>query len=49
MEERLKAADVESPESELKLFRRCQDLQMTLQEKDELIALLEQQLEEQVV
>uniref|UniRef100_A0A8B9LL37 Pleckstrin homology domain containing, family H (with MyTH4 domain) member 2 n=1 Tax=Astyanax mexicanus TaxID=7994 RepID=A0A8B9LL37_ASTMX len=47
MEERLKAADVQSGDSELRLFRRCQDLQAALQEKDELIAALEQQLEEQ--
>lgn len=48
MEERLKATDVESADSELKLFRRCQDLQAALQEKKELITSLEQQLEEQV-
>lgn len=47
MEERLKATDVESADSELKLFRRCQDLQAALQEKEELITSLEQQLEEQ--
>lgn len=48
MEERLKAADVQSGDSELKLFRRCQDLQVALQEKEELIAALEHQLGEQV-
>ncbi|KAL7890262.1 hypothetical protein AOLI_G00025200 [Acnodon oligacanthus] len=47
MEERLKAADVQSSDSELRLFRRCQDLQAALQEKEELITALEQQLEEQ--
>ncbi|XP_062851074.1 pleckstrin homology domain-containing family H member 2 [Trichomycterus rosablanca] len=47
MEEHLKAVDVKPPDSELKLFESCQDLQVTLQDKDELIALLEQQLEEQ--
>ncbi|XP_017319141.1 pleckstrin homology domain-containing family H member 2 [Ictalurus punctatus] len=47
MEEHLKATDVESADSELKLFRRCQDLQAALQEKEELITSLEQQLEEQ--
>ncbi|KAF7710663.1 pleckstrin homology domain-containing family H member 2 [Silurus meridionalis] len=47
MEERLKSTDVVSGESELKLFRRCQDLQAALQEKEELIMSLEQQLEEQ--
>ncbi len=48
MEERLKASDIQSSDSELRLFRRCQNLQTLLQEKDELIANLEQQLEEQV-
>lgn len=48
MEERLKAADVESGDSELKFFRRCQDIQAALQEKEEIITSLEQQLEEQV-
>ncbi|KAK3573997.1 hypothetical protein QTP86_034367, partial [Hemibagrus guttatus] len=47
MEERLKATDVESGDSELTLFRRCQDLQAALQEKEELITSLEQHLEEQ--
>ncbi|KAJ8250639.1 hypothetical protein COCON_G00225610 [Conger conger] len=47
MEEKLKAADVQTSESEIRLFRRCQDLQTQLQEKDDIIALLEQQLEEQ--
>lgn len=48
MEEHLKATEVESGDSELKLFRRCQELQTALQEKEELIISLEQQLEEQV-
>ncbi|KAJ8359681.1 hypothetical protein SKAU_G00162060 [Synaphobranchus kaupii] len=47
MEEKLKAADVQTSESEIRLFRRCQDLQTLLQEKDDIIAVLEQQLEEQ--
>uniref|UniRef100_A0A8C0Y346 Pleckstrin homology, MyTH4 and FERM domain containing H2 n=1 Tax=Cyprinus carpio carpio TaxID=630221 RepID=A0A8C0Y346_CYPCA len=47
MEERLKASDIQSSDSELQLFRRCQNLQTVLQEKDELISTLEQQLEEQ--
>uniref|UniRef100_A0A673G1C2 Pleckstrin homology domain-containing family H member 2-like n=1 Tax=Sinocyclocheilus rhinocerous TaxID=307959 RepID=A0A673G1C2_9TELE len=47
MEERLKASDIQSSDSELQLFRRSQNLQTVLQEKDELIATLEQQLEEQ--
>lgn len=48
MEERLKAPNVQSGDSELQLFKRCQNLQSSLQEKDELISSLEQQLEEQV-
>uniref|UniRef100_A0A8C1A1U4 Pleckstrin homology, MyTH4 and FERM domain containing H2 n=1 Tax=Cyprinus carpio carpio TaxID=630221 RepID=A0A8C1A1U4_CYPCA len=44
---RLKASDIQSSDSELQLFRRCQNLQTVLQEKDELISTLEQQLEEQ--
>ncbi|KAG1935917.1 pleckstriny domain-containing family H [Pimephales promelas] len=47
MEERLKTSDIQSSDSELQLFRRCQDLQAGLKEKDELIDTLEQQLEEQ--
>ncbi|TSK42142.1 Pleckstrin homology domain-containing family H member 2 [Bagarius yarrelli] len=47
MEEHLKATDVEGGASELKLFKRCQDLQAALHEKEELVASLEQQLEEQ--
>lgn len=48
MEERLKATDVETGDSELKVFRHCQELQAALQKKEELITSLEQQLEEQV-
>ncbi|XP_016120407.1 pleckstrin homology domain-containing family H member 2-like, partial [Sinocyclocheilus grahami] len=47
MEENLKASDIQSSDSELRLYRRCQNLRMLLQEKDEFIATLEQQLEEQ--
>ncbi|XP_063047989.1 pleckstrin homology domain-containing family H member 2 [Engraulis encrasicolus] len=48
MEERLKAADAGSAgDSELHLFKRCQELQSLLQEKDDHIGLLESQLEEQ--
>ncbi|XP_051507154.1 pleckstrin homology domain-containing family H member 2 isoform X2 [Myxocyprinus asiaticus] len=47
MEERLKASDIPSADSELRLFKRCQNLQAVLQEKGELITALEQQLEEQ--
>ena len=48
MEEKLKAPDSASGENEVGLFRRCQDLETLVQEKDETISLLEQQLEEQV-
>ncbi|KAL6101564.1 plekhh2 [Pungitius sinensis] len=47
MEEKLKASDSQSGDSEVRLFRRCQELQTVLQEKEEAIAQLEQQLEEQ--
>uniref|UniRef100_A0A667XPN1 Pleckstrin homology, MyTH4 and FERM domain containing H2 n=1 Tax=Myripristis murdjan TaxID=586833 RepID=A0A667XPN1_9TELE len=47
MEEKLKAADGPSGDSEVRLFRRCQELQALVQEKEEAVALLEQQLEEQ--
>ncbi|XP_076141882.1 pleckstrin homology domain-containing family H member 2 [Alosa pseudoharengus] len=47
MEERLKAADGKPGDSELHLFKRCQELQSLLQEKDDLLTLLEHQLEEQ--
>ncbi|KAI2657602.1 Pleckstrin homology domain-containing family H member 2 [Labeo rohita] len=39
--------ETQSSDSELRLFRRCQNLQTALQEKDDLIVTLEQQLEEQ--
>ena len=48
MEEKLKAPEGQSGDSELRLFRRCQELQCLLQEKEEVISLMEQQLEEQV-
>ncbi|XP_076017082.1 pleckstrin homology domain-containing family H member 2 [Genypterus blacodes] len=47
MEEKLKAPDGQSGDSEVCLFQQCQDLQNLLQEKEEVIALLEQQVEEQ--
>ncbi|XP_077960053.1 pleckstrin homology domain-containing family H member 2 isoform X2 [Gasterosteus aculeatus] len=47
MEEKLKASDSQSGDSEVRLFRRCQELQALLQEKEDVIAQLEQQLEEQ--
>nr|XP_015218797.1 PREDICTED: pleckstrin homology domain-containing family H member 2 [Lepisosteus oculatus] len=47
MEEKLKAADVQTSESENRLYRSCQDLQTLVQEKDDIIQQLEQQLEEQ--
>lgn len=48
MEEKLKAADGESGDSEVRLFQQCQELQALVQEKEDVIAQLEQQLEEQV-
>uniref|UniRef100_A0A4W5M436 Pleckstrin homology, MyTH4 and FERM domain containing H2 n=1 Tax=Hucho hucho TaxID=62062 RepID=A0A4W5M436_9TELE len=47
MEEKVKAPDSQSGDSEVRLFKRCQDLQSLLQEKDDVITLLETQLEEQ--
>lgn len=48
MEEKLKASDSPSGDSEVQLFQRCQELQVSVQEKEEVIAQLAQQLEEQV-
>ncbi|XP_056291232.1 pleckstrin homology domain-containing family H member 2 [Pseudoliparis swirei] len=47
MEEKLKAPDSQSGDSEVRLFRRCQELRAVVQEKENVIAQLEQQLEEQ--
>ncbi|XP_070771772.1 pleckstrin homology domain-containing family H member 2 [Enoplosus armatus] len=47
MEEKLKAPDSQSGDSEVRLFQRCQELQASVQEKEDVIAQLEQQLEEQ--
>ncbi|XP_044866224.1 pleckstrin homology domain-containing family H member 2 isoform X2 [Mauremys mutica] len=47
MEEKLKAANVQTSESETRLYKRCQDLETLVQEKDDIIQNLEQQLEEQ--
>lgn len=48
MEEKLKVASGQLGDSEACLFQRCQELQGAMQEKDDVIAQLEQQLEEQV-
>lgn len=48
MEEKLKVANGQSGDSEAHLFQRCQELQAAMQEKDDVVAQLEQQLEEQV-
>lgn len=48
MEEKLKASDSQSGDSEVCLFERCQELQALVQEKEEVITQLGQQLEEQV-
>lgn len=48
MEDQLNAPDNPSGDSEVRLFRRCQELQALLQEKEDVVAQLGQQLEEQV-
>uniref|UniRef100_A0A7N6AM95 Pleckstrin homology domain containing, family H (with MyTH4 domain) member 2 n=1 Tax=Anabas testudineus TaxID=64144 RepID=A0A7N6AM95_ANATE len=48
MEEKLNAPDGQSGDSEVRMFQRCQELQALVQEKEDVIAHLEQQLEEQV-
>uniref|UniRef100_A0A672UM69 Pleckstrin homology, MyTH4 and FERM domain containing H2 n=1 Tax=Strigops habroptila TaxID=2489341 RepID=A0A672UM69_STRHB len=47
MEEKLKAANVQTSESETRLYKRCQDLEIMIQDKNDIIQKLEQQLEEQ--
>ncbi|XP_075903426.1 pleckstrin homology domain-containing family H member 2 isoform X2 [Nelusetta ayraudi] len=47
MEEKLEASDSQSGDSEVQMFQRCQELQVSVQEKEEVIARLAQQLEEQ--
>uniref|UniRef100_A0A8D1AIR9 Pleckstrin homology domain-containing family H member 2 n=1 Tax=Sus scrofa TaxID=9823 RepID=A0A8D1AIR9_PIG len=47
MEEKLKAANIQTSESETRLYKKCQDLETLLQEKDDIIQNLELQLEEQ--
>lgn len=48
MEEKLKAANIQTSESETRLYKKCQDLETFIQEKDDIIQNLELQLEEQV-
>ncbi|XP_006159970.1 pleckstrin homology domain-containing family H member 2 isoform X1 [Tupaia chinensis] len=47
MEEKLKAANIQTSESETRLYKKCQDLESLIQEKDDIIQNLELQLEEQ--
>ncbi|KAJ7341144.1 hypothetical protein JRQ81_004927 [Phrynocephalus forsythii] len=47
MEEKLKAANVQTSESEIRLYKKCQDLETLVQEKDDIIQNLEQQLLQQ--
>ncbi|XP_016059595.1 PREDICTED: pleckstrin homology domain-containing family H member 2 isoform X2 [Miniopterus natalensis] len=47
MEEKLKAANIQTSESETRLYKKCQDLETLIQEKDDIIRNLELQLEEQ--
>lgn len=48
MEEKLKAANIQTSESETRLYKKCQDLESIIQEKDDIIQNLELQLDEQV-
>lgn len=48
MEEKLKSANVQPSESENSLYRRYQELNSQIQEKDMIIKRLEGQLENQV-
>lgn len=48
MEDKLKAANIQTSESETRLYNKCQDLELLIQEKDDIIQNLELQLEEQV-
>lgn len=48
MEEKLRAANVQTSESEMRWYKKSQELEVLVQEKDELIQCLEQELEEQV-
>lgn len=48
MEEKLKAANIQTSESETRLYKKCQDLESVIQEKDDIIQNLELQLDEQV-
>ncbi|KAG8584254.1 hypothetical protein GDO81_008753 [Engystomops pustulosus] len=47
MEEKLKATDVHPSESEMRWYKKSQELEVLVQEKDEIIQCLEQELEEQ--
>ncbi|XP_055986504.1 pleckstrin homology domain-containing family H member 2 [Sorex fumeus] len=47
MEEKLKAANIQTSESEMRLYRKCQDLEALIQERNDAIQSLERQLEEQ--
>lgn len=48
MEEKLKAANIQTSESETRLYKKCQDLESVMQEKDDIIQNLALRLEEQV-
>ncbi|XP_041487284.1 pleckstrin homology domain-containing family H member 2 [Microtus oregoni] len=47
MEEKLKAANIQTSESETRLYKKCQDLESVMQEKDDIIQNLALRLEEQ--
>ncbi|XP_075060247.1 pleckstrin homology domain-containing family H member 2 isoform X1 [Mixophyes fleayi] len=47
MEEKLKVADVQTSESETRWYKKSQELEVLVQEKEDIIQCLEQELEEQ--
>ncbi|KAM8947352.1 pleckstrin homology domain-containing family H member 2 isoform 2-T2 [Pelodytes ibericus] len=47
MEEKLKAANIQTSESETRWYKKSQDLEVLVQEKDDIIQCLEQELDEQ--
>ncbi|KAM4772471.1 pleckstrin homology domain-containing family H member 2 [Rhinophrynus dorsalis] len=47
MEEKLKAANVQTSESETRWYKKSQELEVLVQEKDDIIHCLEQELEDQ--
>lgn len=48
MEDKLRAPDGQTGDSETRLFQQVRELQVSVQDKEDMISKLEQQLEEQV-